>query len=95
MSGTSTSAQPPPFSSLSALLAAALRARSADAIRPFDDHLVRTLQRETRALGEKLTDASNYFRNEEALHGTGAVEMEDGVMCALRMCRFPITHTYK
>lgn len=92
MSNSITTAQPQPFSALSSLLTSSLRARSADAIRPYEDQLVRTIQRETRGLAEKLQTAADYFRNEEEVHGTGTVEMDDGVMCALRMSAATARH---
>ncbi|KAI8451953.1 hypothetical protein BY996DRAFT_7259715 [Phakopsora pachyrhizi] len=91
MSSASNS-QSQPFSVQSSILNAALRARATDSIGPFEDQLVRTLQRETRGLGEQLVKAAENYRQQQETLGTEDVEMDQGTICVLKMAASTARH---
>lgn len=90
MSSSVTPGQP--FSVQSALLTAAVRARAADAIRPFEENLVRTIQRETRGLAEQLVVAAEQFKKEQGASGTDDFQMDEGEVCALMISASTARH---
>lgn len=84
----STSAPSQPFTYLSGLLSASLRARATDSIRPFEDQLVRSLQRETRALHEQLEVAREEIQRDDEM-GEGLMKTNEGLICGLTICARP------
>ncbi|MBW0549647.1 hypothetical protein O181_089362 [Austropuccinia psidii MF-1] len=87
-----SSSQSQPFNAQSSLLAAAVRSRGADAIKPFEDELVRTLQRETRAIGDQLAQAAEQFRQMQETQETDDLRMDSGTICALKMSASTARH---
>lgn len=81
-----------PFTPQNALLTASVRARTTDTIKPFEENLVRTLQRETRAFGDQLTQAAEHFRQQQEAFGDDDVQMDPGTVCALKMSASTARH---
>ncbi|KNZ44407.1 hypothetical protein VP01_919g3 [Puccinia sorghi] len=89
---SSSGTQGLPFGAQNALLTASLRARTTDTIKPFEEGLVRTLQRETRAFGDQLTQAAEHFRQQQEALDTQDIQMDPGTICALKMSASTARH---
>ncbi|OAV93984.1 hypothetical protein, variant [Puccinia triticina 1-1 BBBD Race 1] len=81
-----------PFGAQNALLTASVRERTTDTIKPFEETLVRTLQRETRAFGDQLTQAAEHFRKQQEALDEEDIEMDPGTICALKMSASTARH---
>ncbi|EFP89186.1 DNA replication protein psf1 [Puccinia graminis f. sp. tritici] len=81
-----------PFGAQNALLTASVRERSTDTIKPFEETLVRTLQRETRAFGDQLTQAAEHFRKQQEALDEEDIQMDPGTICALKMSASTARH---
>ncbi|PLW19529.1 hypothetical protein PCANC_09054 [Puccinia coronata f. sp. avenae] len=92
MSFASGGSQGVPFGAQNALLTASVRARTTDSIKPFEEGLVRTLQRETRAFGDQLTQAADHFRQQQEAMDSEDIQMDPGTVCALKMSASTARH---